>query len=306
MVLLVYHFSVHAQSNYSDDMEGYADGATVCSNWWTDFNNDCSTPILVSSAESYSGNHSGVITGDGTTSVILDFGSHIFSAWNADMWLYIPSNKEASMNLQGQVPVGSGNSIVGNIHFNQNLSAPGEGYIEDTALGQVNFTFPHDQWFKMEFFFDIWSGISLAAWSLHIDGVEVIPVDTPFTDEAGSIPSSLGGLNFTSLNSDHLLYIDDICFRHTGDTNFCPTLGTENFQTVLFSVSPNPVTETLYIQSDRSPWQTATIYSLSGSKVVQTTSLESPAIDVSALSSGLYFVEITSEEGSEVIRFVKK
>ncbi|GAB5400952.1 MAG: hypothetical protein Aureis2KO_25370 [Aureisphaera sp.] len=303
MVLFVCHAQIYAQ--FSEDMEGYTAGDPVCINWWSDWDGDCSAPIISSTEQVRSGAHSGKIPGDGTTHAVLDLGNKIFGEWCFKFWMYVPSNKEATLSLQGTVPIdGSGESVVGDFRFNPDLGTPGQGYIEDTALGQVNFTFPHDQWFDIYIVFDINFGIEMAIWRVEIDDSLVIPLSTPYTNEIGEYPTSLGGMALRSSNTDHLFYVDDLTYSKP--IHGCFGLSTEDFRVSLFTLSPNPVTETLYIQSERSPWQTATIYSLSGSKVVQTTSLQSPAIDVSALSSGLYFMEITSEEGSEVIRFVKE
>ncbi|GAB5400951.1 MAG: hypothetical protein Aureis2KO_25360 [Aureisphaera sp.] len=302
MVLFACHAQIYAQ--FSEDMEDYTDGDPICINWWTDWEGDCSAPIISSSTQVYAGDLSGVVPGDGTTHAVLDLGNKIFGEWYLEFRMYVPSNKEVTFSMQGTVPIdGSGESVVGDFRFNPDLGTPGQGYIEDTALGQVGFAFPHDQWFRVYMGFDITTGISLSTWFLEIDGTEVIPPGTQFENGAGTDPTSLGGINFRSTSLDHLYYVDNICYVDQG--NSC-SLDTEDFQVSLFTLSPNPVTETLYIQSERSPWQTATIYSLSGSKVVQTTSLQSPTIDVSALASGLYFVEITTDYGQEVHRFVKE
>ena len=66
------------------------------------------------------------------------------------------------MNLQGAVPIGTGEWIVGNIFFNQDLLTPGMGQIDNTALGAVDFNFPQGQWFKVIMNWDISAGIGLA------------------------------------------------------------------------------------------------------------------------------------------------
>ena len=85
------------------------------------------------------------------------------------------------MNLQGSVPIGAGEWIVGNIFFNQDGTNPGGGSIDDSAIGAVDFTYPEGQWFPVVMNFDISQGIGAATWQFNINGVDVLPAGTPFT-----------------------------------------------------------------------------------------------------------------------------
>ncbi|RMA66232.1 T9SS type A sorting domain-containing protein [Ulvibacter antarcticus] len=73
---------------------------------------------------------------------------------------------------------------------------------------------------------------------------------------------------------------------------------------VTFIVFPNPVSETLFITSENLPIENLTVYNLSG----QTVLIENQKVEelnVSSLSAGLYFIEITSEVGKQIQKFVK-
>ena len=85
------------------------------------------------------------------------------------------------MNIQGSVPIGSGEWVIGNWFFNQDAANPGVGNISDSALGLVEFNFPHDQWFPVVMNVDISLGIALATIQINIDGNDVLPAGTPFT-----------------------------------------------------------------------------------------------------------------------------
>ena len=196
---------------FTDDMESYTSGQRVYENWWVSWCGDESCAGFASDNFAFSGTTS-FYTGPNGTDPVLDLGNKTSGIWRYNMRMYIPTGKEAYMNLQGQVPIAGGQWIVGNIFFNQGLGSPGVGLIDNSALGAVNFLFPHDQWFEWDMTVDISNGISLATWGLYVDGVEVIPPGTAFTDSAGTVPTSLGGINFYSLSADNELYIDDICF----------------------------------------------------------------------------------------------
>ncbi len=301
MVLLMYPLYSYAQ--FFDGMEEYPLGVTVCANRWTTMDDLCEFGIMTTDFVAYSGTQSGMVPGNGLTSAGYDLGDIIFGEWFFDFWMYVPSNKEATFSIQNSVPVFEDQSIVGNFVFNPGLATPGEGYIEDTALGQVPFTFPHDQWFRIVMGFDITAGIALAVWYMELDGIIVVPWGTAFTNEAGDLAVALGGMNFVSLNTDHLFFVDDLCLSQV---DFPCTLRTQDFKRSLFTLSPNPVSERLYLSSDHAQWETVTVYSLSGSIVQQVTAATTSSIDVQALTPGIYFVEITSAYGTEVHRVVRE
>ncbi len=142
----------------------------------------------------------------------LDLGNKIFGQWGLEFWMYIPSDKVAYMNIQGSVPIGSGEWVIGNWFFNQDGANPGVGTIMILLLGRVEFNFPHDQWFPVVMNVDISLGIALATIQINIDGAEVLPAGTPFTSADGTTPTSLGGINIYSLSANHEVYFDDFCF----------------------------------------------------------------------------------------------
>ena len=88
-----------------------------------------------------------------------------------------------------------------------------------------------------------------------------------------------------------------------------PVLGTatfEAFQAVLF---PNPVQDKLTIQlsGSLSNDTIARVLSISGQQITQSTlSSATYVMDVSTLSNGLYFIEITTGKRTETLRFVKQ
>jgi heat shock protein HslJ len=70
------------------------------------------------------------------------------------------------------------------------------------------------------------------------------------------------------------------------------------------AVYPNPVTDMLFITSEGNTIESIKIYSLDGTQIIEAKS-NVISIDVSNLSEGLYFIEISSSEGKSVQKFVK-
>ncbi len=85
------------------------------------------------------------------------------------------------------------------------------------------------------------------------------------------------------------------------------TVGTEDFQNVEFRLYPNPAIEQITIElSDASSNYQVTIFDILGKQVVATEIQKTGNINVSALASGTYLVKLTSENKTNVVRFVKQ
>jgi hypothetical protein len=299
-MLLLSNVNVNAQ--FIDDME-YPDGVPDSSDWWTCWvdGSECG-PLIVGPGAGHESDYSGYIPGDGITDVVLDLGNKIFGEWGLEFYMYIPSGKTAYWNLQGEVPVGAGEWIVGNIFFNQDIASPGVGSLDDTALGEVTFNFPHDEWFRIAMNFDISSGISAATWGMSVDNIIAVPEGTAFTNEAGSSPTSLGGVNYYSITLDNEYNIDS--FNYMDDFFVLePIAGVNDNAAFEFSIFPNPSNGIINIQSEIAI-EELNIYSLQGILIESKMNID--RIDISHLSSGIYFIEALSEKRKSVQKLIKK
>ena len=84
-----------------------------------------------------------------------------------------------------------------------------------------------------------------------------------------------------------------------------PILGVTEIDSNSFAVTPNPVSDILFITSEGALIQSISIYSISGKRIISEASYANQ-IDVSSLIAGLYFAEITTSEGKSVQKFIKK
>jgi hypothetical protein len=282
--------SVNAQ--FIDDMESYTVGEPINEGHWTNWGigDGIGHDLMSESGSHGDGEKSGFIPPDTTTGAVLDLGNKTNSVWELEFYMFVPQDKEAYFNLQGSVPiVGNGEFIVGNIFLNQNLTNPGVGLISNSALGAVNFNFPHGQWFRVLMRFDISNGMSLATWDMYVDGEEVIPIGTAFTNLAGTIPTSLGGVNFFSISIDNFLLVDD--FIYCEGCN----LGIKQNSLLDFSVYPSPTTGILNIESESTIIQIE-VYNQLGQLVASNSNQNT--IDISRVDAGLYFIKLKDENGN--------
>jgi hypothetical protein len=286
-------------AQFTDDMEWEMGN---CPSHWTTFTGPGDCPIVVTGG-GHTGDQSAYIDGNGVTDNLLDLGSKIFGEWNLQFWMYVPSGKEGYFNIQGEVPVNAGEWVVGNFYFNQDNINPGMGVIDDTALGDVTFKFPHDQWFRITMNFDLTSGMSNATWHIWVNDILVIPVGTPFTNEAGDTATSLGGIDFFSVSPNTGFYFDDFCYQDPFPVSGCFIAGVDEFGSNSFKLFPNPAKTSLFIQSVVEISK-INVYSQLGQLILsQDANLE---IDVTHLNNGLYFVEVETSSGKGIQKFIKQ
>ena len=86
--------------------------------------------------------------------------------------------------------------------------------------------------------------------------------------------------------------------------NTC-TLGTESFSKIKINLYPNPVQSHLFIDTQET--QAYQIYSILGVKIIEGRLSVGSSIDCSALTSGVYLLSLTDNEGlSKTVKFVKQ
>ena len=85
------------------------------------------------------------------------------------------------------------------------------------------------------------------------------------------------------------------------------TLGTDEFTINNISVYPNPAKGILnYTISDQIVLTAVTINDISGKQIYKSGNTINNSIDVSSLSSGVYFVTFTSDKGTATKKFIKE
>ena len=283
-------------AQFTDDIESYALGSPVDGDWWLEWVTGIGYGTA-SDAYAVSGTQSMLVGGDGVDPV-LDLGNKIFGTWYLTHQMYIPSGKEGYMNIQGQTTIGSGEWVIGNRFFNYQLATPGEGSIDNSALGNVTFNFPHDEWFEVQVNVDISNGISLATIEIKVDGVDVLPAGTAFTDSAGTVPTSLGGINIYSISPNNEAYFDDYVFS---DSN----VGTQDFAAKGFSAYPNPVNNVLNLQANEAISNVA-IFNVLGQEVYRANiNAMTSQVDMSQMASGAYFVKVNIGGVEGTVKVIK-
>jgi uncharacterized repeat protein (TIGR01451 family) len=138
-------------------------------------------------------------------------------------------------------------------------------------------------------------------------------------DSGSNEPASHGHVQFrlNTMNTPMLgqvienranIYFDfnEPVITNTAMNTFVAPNGIEELSNGIFSIFPNPAENVLYVQSENEN-STYTIYDVSG-KVSSTTNTSSSnsSLDISSLSSGIYFIQCISGNEVGMIKFIKR
>ena len=305
LVLGAFSFSSYAQTELTDDFESYTLGpiSAQSPHWrnWSGVDGGSDDANVVDD-ESLSGLQSVLISGNGLTDLILLVPSApISGVYTIEFNALIPAGKSGYFNMQAALtPEGTAWEqalMGGNVYFNCDGSTPGIGGVTgviDCSVFDQSFTFPEDQWFKVDCIYDI----DAQTWDMYIDNVQFI-FDAPFAF-GPQVFIELAGLDFYSASTNNEMFIDDIELY-----NGIKPLGVEDFSATNFSVYPNPVKDMLNIKSSASV-DNVTVYDILGKVVLQENpGTISPAINMSNLSSGSYLVQVTIGNSSKTVKVLK-
>ncbi|MCW5519255.1 T9SS type A sorting domain-containing protein [Aureitalea sp. L0-47] len=297
LALALFAFTFVNAQIIDDSMEFYTLGEMGTQNpgTWSSWTNDggaSNDGFVVVDTQSNSGDQSIVAVADEGRDPMLLLGNLTSGDYTLRWEFYIPTGKEGYFNIQGEVPaVGTALSGVwnsGDIYFNEGGSNPGA--VSDTNGDMSMLSFPHDEWFTCILYVDI----DNLTYRLSMGGNST--ADIAFQ---GSGDSTLGGINFypgsTGLSE---MYVDDAYFVQGA-------LSTTDFEEAAVTVYPNPVKDILNI-STTTVVDSVVVYDVLGKVVLQAQpDAVSPSIDMSALSSGAYMVQVTTERGAKTVKVVK-
>ncbi|MDX1463201.1 MAG: T9SS type A sorting domain-containing protein, partial [Marinirhabdus sp.] len=257
------------------------------------------TSSQVTDAQSFSGNASMVTReNDGTIvdDVLMKLGNQTSGVWSVSWMMYVPDGSTGFWNIQNADDFTATAEAQWNGQFFIGLTASGgvEGQITFDQDANVSVPYPTDTWFNVTHVVDMDNGTS----TLSIDG-ELLIDGIDYLDTNGAEASQLGAINYYAIDADNLYYVDDFVFAEGN------ALSTDDFAASNFSVYPNPVQNRLNIQSNEIV-DAVVVYDVLGKVVMSATpGVISPSIDMSALSSGAYLVNVTINGASKTVKVIK-
>ena len=298
LAIAAFAFTLNMNAQFTDDAESYDLGDMGSQNldvWgvWSGSPNPAEDIDVVNDF-ALSGSQSLYVDDTGAMDVMLLTQNLDAGQWTLQFQAYIPEGRGGYFNIQGETEnEGAGNGGSGvfnssNLYFNQGASNP--GVFTDAATGETE-EYPEDAWFPVTIVFDL--DASTPTWHISINGNTVN--DDPQVFAADAI---LGGIDFYSIDANNELYIDDVIFAEG-------SLGADDFNAAVFSVYPNPVVNTLNIQTADAV-QNVTVYDVLGKVVMNVNpGVVSPSLDMSSLNAGVYLVNVTINGTSKSVKVIK-
>jgi len=298
LAIAAFAFTLNMNAQFTDDAESYDLGDMGSQNldvWgvWSGSPNPAEDIDIVNDF-ALSGSQSLYVDDTGAMDVMLLTQNLDAGQWTLQFQAYIPAGRGAYLNIQGETEnegAGAGGSGVfnsSNLYFNQ--GATNAGVFLDDSTGETE-EYPEDAWFPVTIAFDL--DAAPPTWHISINGNTVNDDPQPFATDA-----ILGGLDFYSIDANNELYIDDVIFAEG-------SLGADDFNAAVFSVYPNPVVNTLNINSADAV-QNVTVYDVLGKVVMNVNpGVVSPSLDMSSLSAGAYIVNVTINGTSKSVKVIK-
>ncbi|MDX1463217.1 MAG: T9SS type A sorting domain-containing protein [Marinirhabdus sp.] len=288
LAIVVFGMVASANAQFTDDIENYALGNLFTDRWTTwDGNDDGVQNAIVTNEQSLSGNASILIGPNDVQAqdAVLDFqGVADSGIWTLVFQMYVPSGNTGYFNLQGSVDPNAN----ANLEFlSSDITLVG-GTLTDANEGFTG-SYPEDEWFEVKVEVDV----DGQTYDISLNGSSI--GSQAFNDPAITV---WGGLDLFADSATNTYYIDDVQLVEG-------VLGADDFSASNFSIYPNPVQNRLNIQSSEIV-DAVVVYDVLGKVVMSATpGVISPSIDMSALSSGAYLVNVTINGASKTVKVVK-
>jgi len=179
--------------------------------------------------------------------------------------------------------------ITPNITITESLNFTGEGAC-NTFTGTINFLDPNLEFQNFN------NSIFDCIYESHID--------LEYSYFSFFQTESIISYTIATENGIQYLTLDNQIFEGLSFSN--QLLATLDIFKTSVSIFPNPVSEKLVINSKDFSIDHITIYSISGKKVIESFKIENNTVDVSELSKGMYFIEVSTSERKTTKKFIKK
>ena len=288
LAVCAFGLNTNAQILIDDNMDFYTPGPMGDqAPWWTNWSGTTGTAedIQVVTDQSNTAPQSGFIgPGGATPDALLLLGNQTTGQYTVQWQAYVPSGATGYWNIQDDETPG----MQWNADFYVDATASGgsAGKVTHDQSG-ADVDYPNDQWFLVRQDIDL----DAQTFSVWIDGAALV------TDEAYP-GTQLGSIDFFSIDANNSMYVDDVLYNDG-------FLGGDDFNAASFTVYPNPVQDILNIET-AAVVDSINVYDVLGKLVLQAQpDTVSPSIDMSALSSGAYMVQVTIGNASKTVKVVK-
>jgi len=278
-----------SQSIY-DDFDSYKVGeylGTESNGLWTTWNNNPGgeEDVLISSEFSFSPNNAIKLRSGDSTDVVLPLGNQTSGKWTLSYMMRIEPGYGAYFNLLHEFDAAASNWAV-QVYFSQT----GFGYLSvGIGLLNSNFTHPVGSWFEVKVDVDIDNNLAslildenfIFSWDWSEGTLDQVPTPNTTLAALDLYPAASGG-------EEALYYVDNVSFSEY-------EVGLSELENET-SVYPNPANNYFSVKNIKNA--KIQLFNVLGVEVFTNQTTEDECvIDCSAWENGLYFLQITKEDG---------
>jgi len=252
---------------------------------------------------SQSGTQSLNIDGSGIMDQLLRIDSEPATGLYLIEWaMYVPAGKGAYFNMQAAgVPEGDAwvqALMGGNVYFNCGGADAGHGIVTGTIDCSFDpgvdseFTFPHDEWFKVTAIYDN----DAQTWGMKVN--DVLQFEDHTYAFGAQVFAGVSAIDFFSADTNNEYYVDD---TYAGEG----VLGLADIQAKGFSAYPNPVQNRLNLNALETI-TSVSIYNVLGQEIYSANvDALNTTIDTSSFASGAYFVRVNVSGTEGTVKILK-
>ena len=288
LAIAAFAFTLNMNAQFEDDFESYDEGTIT----------DQSANFYNWSGDG-GGAESGTVTSEqasnGTKSLYVTTGNDFIFDFDGGVsggihtWQYNLYLNDGSTGFLGLMSSGPQDDVTfgAGLYINEPNNASGSGIFIGGAITGDFFEIPEGEWVTVAMVMNL----DEDTMSVTVGGSEVYNGPLALEGE-GLVAADIwdnGGADF---------YMDEYVFVEG-------TLGAEDFNADVFSVYPNPVVNTLNINSADAV-QNVTVYDVLGKVVMNVNpGIVSPSLDMSSLNAGVYLVNVTINGTSKSVKVIK-
>jgi hypothetical protein len=288
LAIAAFAFTVNTNAQINDDFEGYNEGPissqSINFSTWSGPDGTAEDSSVATSQASNGTKSMNVISGN---DMLFDFDGGVNDGiYSYQFKVYLESGSTGFIGLMSDQ--GDTNVFGASLYINEPNNAAGSGIFIGGAVTGDFFDIPEGQWVTLLMVMDLDNDTM----TLAVDGT-VVYDDILALEGAGLLVADIW-----ANDGDTDFYMDEVIFQEG-------VLGAEDFNADVFSVYPNPVVNTLNINSAEAV-DNITVFDVLGKVVLNVTpGVSSPAIDMSSLNSGVYLVNVSINGTSKTVKVIK-
>jgi hypothetical protein len=291
-----------SQSSFSDNFDGYTVNSylgTQSTDWTTwSYADGTSEDVKVVNTDAHSGAQSiyfaSTSSSGGPTDCVLPFPAQYTDGnFALTMWMKVPSGKGAYFNVQAEPAIGTTWAL------DVTLDAGGIDFVDENGNSILTGSYPEGAWFEFKLTMDLTNNV----WEALVDGTS----QGTWSNSANSVAS----IDIFPLDATNQYWVDDVSYTYTPDV--ANGVAESKIINSSFGLYPNPATSVFSVSGnlEKSSGIQLEVFQVNGAMVASKI-YDKPAgsfvlpFDLKDFEAGIYFVKVTADNKSTMMKLIKE